>query len=63
MVFPRLYDDLSYITQTAAEGLGIKVSSNSEAIRELQENSQSDEESVLEGIASGFIYAKTVRVG
>ena len=63
MVFPRLYDDLSYITQTAAEGLGIKVSSNSEAIRELQENSQSDEESILEGIASGFIYAKTVRVG
>ena len=62
-IFPKSYDDLSYLTETAAEALGIKVSANAEAIRELQEN-QIDEEDQLEaGFAFGQLYAKYFNVG
>ena len=37
MLFPRDYTALSYVTETAAEALGIKVSANAAAISELQE--------------------------
>jgi len=37
MAFPRTYSELSYVTETAAEALGIKVSANAQAISELQD--------------------------
>jgi hypothetical protein len=37
MNFPRDYTALSYVTETAAEALGLKVSANSQAISELQD--------------------------
>ena len=64
MNFPRDYTALSYITETAAEALGIKVSANAAAIRELQERVEAIEtdfvrkdeiEDAIEDAADGII--------
>lgn len=62
--FPRDYDALSYVVETAAEALGIKVSANAEAISELQDEFQvietdyvqkSDLEDAIEDVADDII--------
>ena len=64
MNFPRDYTALSYITETAAEALGIKVSANAAAISELQERVEAIEndfvrkdqiEDAIEDAADGII--------
>ena len=67
MNFPRDYTALSYITETAAEALGIKVSANAAAISELQERVEAIEsdfvrkdeiEDEIEDVADGIIDAE-----
>ena len=64
MLFPRDYTALSYVTETAAEALGIKVSANAAAISELQERVEAIEndfvrkdqiEDAIEDAADGII--------
>ena len=63
MLFPRDYTALSYVTETAAEALGIKVSANAAAISELQERMDSDEDKLNSAIALKQIYTNYLRVG
>lgn len=67
MLFPRDYTALSYVTETAAEALGIKVSANAAAISDLQERVEAIEsdfvrkdeiEDEIEDVADGIIDAE-----
>ena len=63
MLFPRDYTALSYVTETAAEALGIKVSANAAAISELQDQMDTEVDKLNHAFAMRQLYTKKLRIG